>query len=223
MPFPANKTKIVCTIGPASDSPEVLERMIRAGMNIARLNFSHGDFKSHAGTIQKIRAAAKAAEKQVAIMADLPGPKMRIGELEEEPIELAADDLFTLTTEDITDPNSGWLAVGGANNPAATDGNPFLIGDANLDGFVDGLDFIEWNTNKFTTVAAWCSGDFNADGFVDGLDFIAWNANKFTSSSGQSAVPEPGAAQLLLWLIPMLAYRRCALGNFPTRCLAMSE
>ncbi len=101
MPFPANKTKIVCTIGPASDSPEILERMIRAGMNIARLNFSHGDFESHAETIQKIRAAAKAAEKQVAIMADLPGPKMRIGELEEEPIELAPDDLFTLTTEDI--------------------------------------------------------------------------------------------------------------------------
>ncbi|MGD9119397.1 MAG: pyruvate kinase, partial [Desulfobacterales bacterium] len=45
MPFPAHKTKIVCTIGPASDSPEILERMIRAGMNIARLNFSHGDFE----------------------------------------------------------------------------------------------------------------------------------------------------------------------------------
>ncbi|MGD9056837.1 MAG: pyruvate kinase [Desulfobacterales bacterium] len=101
MPFPANKTKIVCTIGPASDSPEILERMIRAGMNIARLNFSHSDFESHAETIQKIRATAKAAEKPVAIMADLPGPKMRIGEFEAEPIELAPDDLFTLTTEDI--------------------------------------------------------------------------------------------------------------------------
>ncbi len=101
MPFPANKTKIVCTIGPASDSPGVLERMIRAGMNIARLNFSHGDFESHAETIQKIRATAKAAEKPVAIMADLPGPKMRVGEFEAEPIELAPDDLFTLTTEDV--------------------------------------------------------------------------------------------------------------------------
>ena len=83
MPFPANKTKIVCTIGPASDSPEVLEGMIHAGMNVARLNFSHGDFESHADTIQKIRAASKAAKRRVAIMADLPGPKMRIGELEE--------------------------------------------------------------------------------------------------------------------------------------------
>ncbi len=101
MPFPAHKTKIVCTIGPASDSPEILERMIRAGMNIARLNFSHGDFDSHAQSIQRIRAAAKATERRVAIMADLPGPKMRIGEFEEEPIVLEPDDPFALTTADI--------------------------------------------------------------------------------------------------------------------------
>ena len=101
MPFPANKTKIVCTIGPASNSPEILEKMIRAGMNVARLNFSHGDFPSHAETIQKIRAASRATERRVAIMADLPGPKMRIGELEPEPIELKADDSFTLTTGEI--------------------------------------------------------------------------------------------------------------------------
>jgi pyruvate kinase len=101
MPFPANKTKIVCTIGPASDSPAVLEKMIRAGMNVTRLNFSHGDFESHAETIRKIRAASKAVERRVAIMADLPGPKIRIGKFEEEPIELESDDPFTLTTEDI--------------------------------------------------------------------------------------------------------------------------
>jgi len=101
MAFPANKTKIVCTIGPASDSPEILERMILAGMNIARLNFSHGDFSSHQETILKIRAASQATGRRVAIMADLPGPKMRIGQFVEEPIELKADDTFTLTTEDI--------------------------------------------------------------------------------------------------------------------------
>ena len=101
MPFPANKTKIVCTIGPASDSREVLEKMIHAGMNVARLNFSHGDFTSHADIIQKVRAASKATRKRVAIMADLPGPKIRIGEFEDEPIELEQDDPFTLTTADI--------------------------------------------------------------------------------------------------------------------------
>jgi pyruvate kinase len=101
MPFPANKTKIVCTIGPASDSPEVLEKMIRAGMNVARLNFSHGDFASHGKTILNIRTASRATRRRVAIMADLPGPKIRIGKFEKEPIELAPDDPFTLTTEDI--------------------------------------------------------------------------------------------------------------------------
>ena len=95
MPFPANKTKIVCTIGPASDSPEILEKMIREGMNVARLNFSHGNFESHADTIRKIRAASEVTERRVAIMADLPGPKIRIGEFAEEPIELEPDDPFT--------------------------------------------------------------------------------------------------------------------------------
>ncbi|MBW2657663.1 MAG: pyruvate kinase, partial [Deltaproteobacteria bacterium] len=60
MPFPANKTKLVCTIGPASDSPEMLKKMILAGMNVARLNFSHGDFTKQKKTIAKIRAASKA-------------------------------------------------------------------------------------------------------------------------------------------------------------------
>jgi pyruvate kinase len=101
MPFPANKTKIVCTIGPASDSPEVLQKMIVAGMNVARLNFSHGDFASHAETIQKVRAASRTTGRRIAIMADLPGPKIRIGEFKKEPIELEPDDRFTLTTEDI--------------------------------------------------------------------------------------------------------------------------
>jgi pyruvate kinase len=101
MPFPASKTKIVCTIGPASDSPEILERMILAGMSVARLNFSHGDFLSHQETIQKIRAASQKTGQRVAIMADLPGPKMRIRQFADEPVELRADETFTLTTDDI--------------------------------------------------------------------------------------------------------------------------
>jgi pyruvate kinase len=101
MALPANKTKIVCTIGPASESQEVIEEMIRAGMNVARLNFSHGDFESHGMVIEKLRNAAQAAGRRLAIMADLPGPKMRIGQLDQEPIELKSGDPFTLTTEDI--------------------------------------------------------------------------------------------------------------------------
>ena len=102
MTLPANKTKIVCTIGPASESPEVMEQMILAGMDVARLNFSHGDFASHKKVIGNIRAASRATGRRVAIMVDLPGPKMRVGQLAQEPVELKPGDSFTLTTEDIT-------------------------------------------------------------------------------------------------------------------------
>jgi pyruvate kinase len=96
-----HNTKIVATIGPASDSPAMLERLIRAGMNIARLNFSHGDFQQHAGRIERIREAAHVVGLPVAIMADLPGPKMRLGQIDPEPMELEAGGSFTLTTESI--------------------------------------------------------------------------------------------------------------------------
>src|SRR5215467_554470 len=102
MPLPRNKTKIVATIGPASETPEVLERLIRAGLSVARLNFSHGEFADHAERIRRIRAAANAAGRRVAIMADLPGPKMRIGTIEPEPIQLQRGESFTLTVDEIT-------------------------------------------------------------------------------------------------------------------------
>jgi pyruvate kinase len=101
MPLPDNKTKIVCTIGPASESAAVLERLIRAGMNVARLNFSHGSFEEHKSKIETIRDAAQTAGRQVAIMADLPGPKIRIGQFGEEPVELETGDPFTLTSRDV--------------------------------------------------------------------------------------------------------------------------
>jgi pyruvate kinase len=101
MTLPPNKTKIVCTIGPASESPEVMEQMIRAGLNVARLNFSHGDFESHGRVIERLRAGARSVGRRVTVMADLPGPKIRIGQLAGEPIELGAGDAFDLTTEDI--------------------------------------------------------------------------------------------------------------------------
>jgi len=101
MPLPENKTKIVCTIGPASESPEVMEKMLAAGMNIARLNFSHGDFSGHRQIIENLRSAANAASRRLTIMADLPGPKMRIGMLAQDSIILNPGDQFTLTTDEI--------------------------------------------------------------------------------------------------------------------------
>jgi len=99
--FPEHKTKIVATIGPASESPEILVRLVRAGMNVARLNFSHGDFSHHAELIHRIRDAARTTARRVAIMADLPGPKMRLGKIEPEPVQLMPGDRFVLTNEDI--------------------------------------------------------------------------------------------------------------------------
>ncbi len=101
MPLAEHKTRIVATIGPASESPAILEQMIRAGMNVARLNFSHGELEAHRKTIESIRAAAQRAQRPVAIMADLPGPKMRIGNLGREPLHLKAGDRLSLTTEEI--------------------------------------------------------------------------------------------------------------------------
>ena len=97
MNLPPNKTKIVCTIGPASESQEMMERMLLAGMNVARLNFSHGDFSGHGRVIENLRAAARSTGRRLAILADLPGPKMRIGKLDKEPLELRPGDNFTLT------------------------------------------------------------------------------------------------------------------------------
>lgn len=95
------KTKIVCTIGPASESLENTTRLIQAGMNVARLNFSHGDFEEHGKRIVNIRKACAALNKTVAILLDTKGPEIRLGPLQEDGYELEQDDMITLTTEEI--------------------------------------------------------------------------------------------------------------------------
>ena len=96
------RAKIVATIGPASHSPETIQELIRAGMNVARLNFSHGDHDSHGKTIVHIREAAKARERPVAILQDLQGLKIRTGELENgQPVELTEGQPFVITTKTI--------------------------------------------------------------------------------------------------------------------------
>ncbi|MEM8681383.1 MAG: choice-of-anchor B family protein, partial [Planctomycetota bacterium] len=99
-----------------------------------------------------------------------------------------------------------WLADAAVENGLDS---PYKLGDANLDGVVDGQDFIDWNAAKFTADARWSRGDFNADGVIDGQDFLAWNANKFTSSDGVT-VPEPRLVVVLTGLL-------CGLGCRPRR------
>src|SRR5271154_4190766 len=92
-------SKIVCTIGPASRSPKIMERLLRAGMDVARLNFSHGSHDEHAKSIAALRALAIKLEKPIAILADLQGPKIRTGVLAgSEPVILREGQKFTITT-----------------------------------------------------------------------------------------------------------------------------
>jgi pyruvate kinase len=91
------RTKIICTLGPASESPEVMRSLVRAGMDVARINFSHGDHETHARSIAALRRIADEERQIVAVMADLQGPKLRVGEIDEPGIELDEGDIVTLT------------------------------------------------------------------------------------------------------------------------------
>lgn len=95
------KTKIVCTIGPASQSEKVMAEMLKAGMNVARLNFSHGDHAYHRETIENFRRVRERLGKPAAIMLDTKGPEVRIGTFKEGKITLVAGNSFTLTTEEV--------------------------------------------------------------------------------------------------------------------------
>ncbi len=105
---------------------------------------------------------------------------------------------------------NAWLAEAGNANLAS--GNPYLYGDANLDGDVDALDWNIWNSHKFTTATGWCVADFDANGLVDGSDFNRWNSNKFkTADVVAAAVPEPtGWISLGLVLAGLVCRRRAA-------------
>ena len=95
------RSRIVCTLGPASESPQVLREMIRAGMDVARLNFSHGDHTAHAAQIERVRSLADEEHAVVAILGDLQGPKIRVGEIAGGSAALTAGAEFTLTARPI--------------------------------------------------------------------------------------------------------------------------
>ncbi len=95
------RTKIVATIGPASETPETLRAMIRAGMNVARINFSHGDHETHGRRIDLIRKLAEEERQVVAILADIQGPKIRIGTVAHEPRPLVVGDVVTFTLDEV--------------------------------------------------------------------------------------------------------------------------
>src|SRR5229473_99404 len=95
------KAKIICTIGPASESPSVLDGLIRAGMDVARLNFSHGTHEEHGRRIELIRRLAKKLNRPVAILQDIQGPKLRLGTFEGGRSTVRAGQQVTLTTRQV--------------------------------------------------------------------------------------------------------------------------
>jgi len=90
------RTKIVATIGPASESADMIARLIGAGVNVFRLNFSHGTAEQHALVAQRIRKQAAIADRYVGILADLQGPKIRISSFRQDSVELSNGDRFRL-------------------------------------------------------------------------------------------------------------------------------
>jgi pyruvate kinase len=104
-------TKIVATIGPASRETDVLKRMVDAGMDVARLNFAHGSPEQHAETVERIRAAASAAGREVAVLQDVPGPKLRMGPVPDDVIQLGGGSEVVLVPGEDEQPGDGRLPV----------------------------------------------------------------------------------------------------------------
>jgi pyruvate kinase len=95
------RAKIVCTIGPATESAEKIQELVDAGMDVARINRSHGDTEAHKKVYDNVRAAALASGRSVAVLVDLQGPKIRLGRFVEGKHDLAVGDVFTITTDDV--------------------------------------------------------------------------------------------------------------------------
>ena len=129
----ARKTKIVATIGPACDSPEALEQMLLAGMNVARLNLSHGTMRTHAELVERIRSVAKRVERAVAVMIDTRGIEIRTGRIPAGSVELRAGAPFTLYTDTRPGDEDGvsvsYQRLASEVNP----GDPILLDDGAME------------------------------------------------------------------------------------------
>ena len=134
------KTKIVCTIGPASRDPEKIEALIKAGMNVARLNFSHGSLDEHAENIERIREISGRLGEPVAPRQDLAGPKIRIGNIAEEKVKLEPGADFTLTNRDVAG-NASEVSVNYFELPREVSaGDTLLLADGSVELTVKHVD-----------------------------------------------------------------------------------
>ncbi len=131
------KTKIVCTIGPASESPEIIRAMVLAGMNVARLNFSHGSHEEHRLRIEAVRRAAAETGRPVAILLDTKGPEIRLGTFAQGTVQLQAGQKFTLTTQEVAG-NEEMVSVSHVGLPGDVGpGHPILLDDGLIELVVE--------------------------------------------------------------------------------------
>ena len=122
-------TKIVCTIGPASDSEEMLIQLVTAGMNVARLNFSHGNHEEHKNRIDTIKRVRQKLQRPVAIMLDTKGPEVRLGSFKAGTAEINAGDRFVLTIEDVLGDNTRCSITYKELPKEVSEGTKILIAD----------------------------------------------------------------------------------------------
>ena len=126
------RAKIVCTIGPATESAEQIQALVDAGMDVARLNRSHGDTEVHERVYNNVRAAATASGRSVAVLVDLQGPKIRLGKFVDTKHELAIGDVFTITTEDVPGTKDLVSTTHKGLPEDARVGDPILIDDGRV-------------------------------------------------------------------------------------------
>ena len=132
------RVKLVCTLGPATADATAVAELIRAGADVFRVNFSHGDRDAHAALIAAVRAAAEAEGAEPAVMADLPGPKIRLGELVEEPVRLEAGSTFALRAEGGPGDASGAATTYGGLGRDVRRGDRILLADGAVELCVRG-------------------------------------------------------------------------------------
>ncbi|WP_304440407.1 pyruvate kinase, partial [Frankia sp. EI5c] len=142
------RAKIVCTLGPATNSPEMVRALVDAGMDIARLNFSHGTHEQHAAAYRLVRDAGESSGRSVGILADLQGPKIRLGKFADGGVTLLPGQHFTVTIRDVLGDQEqvGTTYTGLPRDVAA--GDTILVDDGRLNLRIEGVE----DTDVRTTV-----------------------------------------------------------------------
>ena len=146
------RTKIVATIGPATQSEEIITNLIKAGVTTFRLNFSHGDHKDHAERIKTIREVSKNLDIDIGILQDLQGPKIRLGRFKDGPVKVKKGDKFILTSNPVECTNTIANVTYEKLSQEITEGKRILLDDGKIEMIVDKVDHIANNLECLVTV-----------------------------------------------------------------------